>query len=256
MNLLAAFGFLSLIIQPLLPINLGGVPVRTEEGPVYVEGEIDDATLDARPPEVPIELPSISADFTEITHVIAELDLPLLQQDFYWGKYENGKAGADELNDMPILKPGDRISVIADGYVTLNPKRGYVQSQAGYYYGSGLCWSISTLGGTMDEANKVFKAKYGIDLFVFNYGDRYGHSHYYQTYLNSNHGYGYTVIKVSSGKGQVDYTFTINPKIKTIEGLENAEFRIQIQATDKHKTAYKGQALKGIVYTNIDSLSQ
>ena len=256
MNLLTILGFFSLLMQPLLPNSNVSVHPRTEEGPVYIEGTIDDATLSARPEAVPIEAPSISADFTEINYKIAELDLPLIQKDYYQGKYENGAAGAKELNNIQTLEPGDRISIIGNGFITLNPKQGYVQPQNGYYYGSGLCWSVSAFGGAMDEANKVFRAEYGIDLFTFGYGGRYGHSHTYQTYNPSNHGYGYSIIKVSSGKGQVDYTFSINPQIKNIAGLEDAKFRIELQSTDKHPTAYKGQSIKGVVYSNINSLEK
>ncbi|MBD3280622.1 hypothetical protein GF389_03805 [Candidatus Dojkabacteria bacterium] len=253
MNLLAAIGFLTLIFQPLFPAFLAKTPDLTEEGPVYLEGSIDDATLEARPETIPLETPSISADYTDIANEIAAIDLPLIEKDYYWGKYENAEAGVNELNAIDTLEPGDKISIIGNGYITLNPSRGYIQPQAGYYYGSGLCWSVSALGGAMDEANKTFKEKYGTDLFVFegNYGSRYGHSHTYPTYGPSNNGYGYSIIKVSSGKGQVDYTFTLNPQIENIKGLENAKFRIELEATEKHPTAFKGQSIKATVYSNI-----
>ncbi|KXK26015.1 MAG: hypothetical protein TR69_WS6001001308 [candidate division WS6 bacterium OLB20] len=192
-----------------------------------------------------------AADDKDLILKFAEVNLPLYKQDYYWGKYLNGAAGAKELNKMPVLRPGDRISVIRDGYLTLSPKSGYVRPTNGYYYGSGLCWSTSALGQMMDYANTEFRKKFGIDLFVFSGRDRAPHGTWYKSYEHSNRGYGYTVIKISSGGGQ-DYSFTVNPAISSLPNMNDFKLKIVMTYRTDFPGAYFGQSIGGYIMTNKD----
>lgn len=180
-----------------------------------------------------------------------EVDYPLTPEDYYYGKYENGKAGADEINKVPVLRPGDRVRLIRDGYITLYRGNGYVMPGKGYYYGSGLCWSISVVGGMMDDANSEFQTKWGIPLFVFQPGDKAGHGKTYSTYEASNNAHGYSVIKLRYGGGQ-DYSFTVNPEIENIPELKDLELKLVMTSTDVHETASYGQSIGGHILTNKD----
>ena len=180
-----------------------------------------------------------------------QVDYPLTPEDYYYGKYENGKAGADEINKVPVLRPGDRVRLIRDGYITLYRGKGFVMPGKGYYYGSGLCWSISVVGGLMDDANSEFQAKWGIPLFVFQPGDKAGHKKTYSTYAASNNAYGYSVIKLRHGGGQ-DYSFTVNPEISNIPELRDLELKLVMTSTDTHETASYGQSIGGYILSNKD----
>lgn len=177
---------------------------------------------------------------------------PLYSEDYYWGKYENGKAGADGLNRMSILKPGNSVAVIRDGYINVRTTNGYIQPASGYYFASGLCWSTSAMGAVMDQANIDFKLKYGIDLFTFNYGDRAPHSHYYRTYGNSNNGRGYTVMQSSPGVAKQDYKFTINPELANNPETKNIKIKIVMVATNEHESATYGQSIGGYIQSNLE----
>jgi len=189
------------------------------------------------------------AEDTDSQSVVLTYSLPLKQQDYYWGKFANASAGAKELNQIGVLHPGDKVAVIGDGYITLDESAGYVQPR-GHYYASGLCWSISAMGGMMDQANKQFRDKYGVNLFIFKPGDRYGHSVNYSTYKPSNNGWGYTVSKVRDNVGQPDYKFQINPDVKNIPGLEDLKVQIKIIASSNYKGAYKGQMISANLLAN------
>lgn len=226
------------IVTDLAP----GANAQADNFAVIEEGLIEDGpqTLAQAPGEV------FGID-SELKHTNVVFNLPLVRKDFYGGKYENARAGAGELNRIPALKSGMRVRVIADGYITLQRNRGYVQPR-GYYFGSGLCWSTSALGGMMDVANRQFKQRYGVDLFVFSGGDRAPHSHKYETYTRSNRGGGYTVLK--SGSGGQDLRFTVNPKLKTMEGLSDIVLDVEMVAQDDFPGAYKGQSIGAILRTN------
>lgn len=179
---------------------------------------------------------------------LGKVSLPLYKEDYYWGKFYNGRAGVNELNNMPVLKPGNKISIIGNGYITLSPTRGYVRPGGGFYYASGVCWSVSVLGAIMDNANKEFEEEYGMSLFLFQNRDRAPHSHWYKTYKKSNNGRGYTILKKSYG-GQ-DYTFKVNPAVRTIPGFKNARFKVVLWSKSNEKRAYRGEVLGGYVLSN------
>lgn len=177
------------------------------------------------------------------------VELPLYAEDYYYGKYVNAKAATSEINSIPVLVPGDRIAVIGGGYLTLDKSKGYLQPGSKYYYASGVCWSISTLGMLMDEANKDFIEKHGIPLFIFENGDRIPHEHAYRTYTPSNNGYGYSVTKLKVGES-FDYKFTVNPKIENIPELSGLEIKIVMNARDSHRTAYNGESIDAYILSN------
>ena len=172
-------------------------------------------------------------------------ELPLFDSDYYWGKYHNGRAGAMQLNYMPIFVPGNSVGILRDKYV--NIREGYIKPPH-YYNGSGVCWASSTLGALQDKANADFRAKYGVDLFIFNPGDRTGHGGTYMTYTNNHHGY--TIFQISYGSGAPDYRFTINPDLKNIEGLSDIKIKIVMLYTEKYPTASHGEALAGYIISN------
>lgn len=194
-----------------------------------------------------IKVVPISED-KDLIYIPMQVELPLQQGDYYYGKYENGRAGAYEINKIPVLYPGDSIRLIGDGYITVKSNAGYIQAPR-HYFGSGLCWSTSTLGQLMDYANIEFNQKYGINLFLFPYG-RYPHSSYYKTYASSNNGFGYTVIKKASGS--VDYGFQINPKLANHPELYKLKLRIVLTAREDHPSADHGQSLGGYILSNVD----
>ena len=179
------------------------------------------------------------------------VEMPLYGEDYYYGKHVNAKSATTELNNMPILRAGDRIEVINDGYLTMDRNYGYVKPGEKFYYASGVCWSVSTLGLLMDDANTSFVDQYGIPLFTFSNGDRYPHSHSYKTYNSSNYGYGYTVVKVGD-EYATDYKFTVNPEIEKIEELEDLEIKIVMNARSDHGWGYSGESIEGYILTNKD----
>lgn len=178
------------------------------------------------------------------------VEMPLYGEDYYYGKHINAKSATSELNQMPVLRAGDRVEVINDGYLSMDKSYGYVKPGEKFYYASGVCWSVSTLGLLMDDANAGFIDKYGIPLFTFDNGDRYPHSHSYKTYNPSNYGYGYTVVKV--GDYATDYKFTVNPEIETIAELEDFEIKIVLNARNDHGWGYGGESIEGYILTNKD----
>lgn len=188
---------------------------------------------------------------TELIYQKYYVELPLAAEDYYYGKYINATVAVKELNNMPVLQPGDKIQIITDNYLTFGTGAGYIKPGEGFYYASGVCWTVSTLGMEMDVANKEFRNKYGIDLFTFEKGDRYPHSKSYKTYASSNNGYGYTVAKTLNGASP-DYTFTVNPKLANDARFENLQIRIVLGSSSTHPTAYKGQVISAHIETNID----
>jgi|SRR3990167_4048272 len=177
------------------------------------------------------------------------IETPLYPQDYYYRKYENAVAGAKGINKVPILGPGSRISLIRQMYINVKSWNGYVQPP-GFYFGSGLCWSTSTLGYLMDDANKNFRNKYGVPLFVFRGGDRAPHGDWYQTYENSNGGWGYTVLQISAGNPAQDYGFTVNPDLKNIPELADIKIKLVMVGTTSHATGSHGQSLGAYIISN------
>ena len=197
--------------------------------------------------------PQILGNNSGLEYLYATVNLPLTTADYYGGKYTNAKAGAGELNTIPVLKPGDKISIIRDGYLTLNWKQGYVEAAGPYVFASGVCWTTTALGGIIDKANAKFKEKYGMPMFVFDYGDRSGHGHTYTTYSSVNGGYGYSIYR-STAK-TVDFTFRLNPEISKIPQLANLEVKLAFSATDSASNAFAGQSIGAQLYTNLEYLS-
>ena len=172
-------------------------------------------------------------------------ELPLHPNDYYYGKYLNARQGAKQLNLMPIFKPGDSVGIIRDQYI--NIRIGYMQPPH-YYYGSGVCWTSSTLGATLDVANEKFKAKYGLELFIHRPWDRAPHGGYYLTYTNNHRGY--TIFQISPGVPGSDYRFTINPQLANIPELSDIKVKIVLLYSENHPNASHGESIAGYVISN------
>ncbi|MFQ5493085.1 MAG: hypothetical protein ACE5DX_02930 [Candidatus Dojkabacteria bacterium] len=239
-------------------IALPGGNATNDIFPVY-QDSTDDSALAAAPDQrkfPPIEGEVLGRRIENwkkrgFKYFAGGIQLWLRREDYYYGKWLNARAGVNEIDRLPVITPGKKISLIGNGYLTLSPYRGYVRPPGGYYYGSGLCWSVSALGGLLDNANRRFKKKYGFPMFAYQPGDRRGHGHNYKTYSHSNKGWGYTVIKVRSGIGQQDYTFQLNPRIKYTPGIKNLKLKIILWAGKRNKKGYLGQTVGGHIYTNI-----
>ncbi|MBN2015500.1 hypothetical protein JW766_01575 [Candidatus Dojkabacteria bacterium] len=178
------------------------------------------------------------------------VELPLYPEDYYYGKHLNATAAVNELNSIPPLRPGDRVQVINDGYITLNSAKGYIKPPGDFYYASGICWSVSAFGAVMDEANRKFEREYGMQLFIFNYADRIAHNDYYRTYVASNFGYGYTVVKMPDWV--TDYKFTVNPELMNHQYFKNLKVKIVMVSTTDNSRGYAGQSIDGYILTNLD----
>ncbi len=178
-------------------------------------------------------------------------ELPLVSYDYYYGKHINATAAANEINYIKVLEPGDRISLIGHGYLTMSSVRGYADPGGDYMYASGVCWATSALGAMMDEINKVFNQKYGKSLFLFYPGDRLPHDKSYQTYRNSNYGYGYTVVKVPGGIS-TDYSFTVNPSLRYDPAFKDLRIKIVMVSTSENENAFLGRSIGGYVKSNVD----
>ncbi len=261
MNIFAyiAAGFLLLVnipvtTEPKYPIadeQIIDSQAEKDAFPVYVNDETNQASLIRLVTTDVIPRKVESTSYIDLSKEVVNYELPLKKIDYYAGKYLNARAGVKETQKIPILSPGDRVRLIGDGIITVSPVYGYVKP-VGYYYGSGLCWTVSTLGGIIDQANIEFRNKYGMDLFVFRAGDRSPHDKYYSTYAPSNHGYGYSVYRVASGKGTVDYTFQVNPELKNHSQLNGIKLKIELSAINNHPTAYNGESISAKLYSNFE----
>jgi hypothetical protein len=188
-------------------------------------------------------------DDPELKYNKTLIEMPLVRMDYYYGKHLNATAGVNEMNSIPVLTPGSRVSVIGNGYLTMSRSRGYVMPSISMF-GSGVCWSVSALGTLMDEANKTFMQKYGEPLFIFYPGDRTPHSHAYSTYRISNYGYGYTVVKYPGGG--TDYRFTVNPRLSSYPQFKDFKLKIVMVSSTDHPNAYNGESIGGYIKTNKD----
>jgi hypothetical protein len=240
--------------QSFISLYQQGESAIQDAFPVYSEGYgfLDGSENDAPPilasgPSV-LGLSNLKSKY-KLIYRSSTVSLPLKRQDYYWGKFQNGKAGAREINRVPVLTPGKKVSLIGNGYITLSPSKGYVRPYNGYYYGSGLCWSTSLFGAVMDKANARFIKRFKVPLFVFKPRNRAPHSTWYSTYSKSNNGYGYSVLK--SRYGGQDYTFQVNPQLKRNWKLKKLKIKIVMVANPKSKRAYKGQMLYGFILSNI-----
>lgn len=199
--------------------------------------------------DVELSFPQLDSD---MVYVNSFVELPLFEKDYYWGKYQNAKAGAESINKLPILKTGDNFSLIADKIINIKSYNGFIQPQYGYYFASGVCWSTTTLGYLMDQANHDFYTKYGIDLFIFDSDDRSPHSSFYQTYANANSGYGYAIMQRSEGVAILDYSFTVNPQLANIPEFSDLKIKIVILSTEDHLTADHGQSIAAYLVSNLE----
>jgi hypothetical protein len=221
-----------------------GTDAYKDQFPVLI-GEIDEQEA---PTIASIRGESIDTDLPYKKHLI---ELPLVRCDYYYGKHINATAAANEINQIKVLKPGDRISLIGNGYLTMARSRGYVSPGSGFLYASGACWTSSTLGTLMDEVNKAFSQKYNKPLFVFYAGDRSPHPVAYSTYQKSNYGKGYAVTKMPGGYG-TDYRFTINPSLENDPQFSDLKIKIVMISRTDNPQAYLGQSLGAYVLSNID----
>jgi hypothetical protein len=192
------------------------------------------------------DMSSVKVDEDMVYHNTFK-ELPLFPVDYYSGKYTNAVAGVRQLNRMPVMKPGESVSVIGDRYMVITSQNGYVKPPH-YVYGSGVCWSTSVLGAMLDDANVAFKAKYGVDLVVYRSGDRAPHGGYYPTYTNNHHGY--TVLQKAVGVAVQDYTFRVNPQIKNIPGMADLKIKIVLVNTNKHPTGVYGESIGAYIISN------
>jgi len=178
------------------------------------------------------------------------VELPLYRGDYYYGKHINASVAANEINNIPILKPGQRVRIIKDGYLTFDSKSGYIQPPGEFIYASGVCWTVSSLGAVMDEVNKRFEKDYGIPLFIFEYADRIAHRDAYKTYTYSNYGYGYTVVKRPDWI--TDYSFTVNPELENFPQFKNLKVKIVMVSSTDNNVGFKGESIGGYILTNVD----
>jgi len=251
MNLLVGLLIFLGLFNPFLSVTPApGENAYYDQFPVY-EGDMADLEIAADDEENPLDndVAGTTANKLSPEYKLLVYNQPLTREDYYWGKHINATAGGNEISRMRVLKPGDKISLIGSGYITLGRNKGYVAPGRGYYYGSGLCWSVSTLGGMMDQANAKFKKKYGINLFIYQGGWRRGHSHRYSTYMTSNNGWGYTVAKIG-GRGSPDYSFQVNPQINNIPSLRGVHILLRVSGVGGMKGAYKGQGMVAALYSD------
>jgi hypothetical protein len=174
-------------------------------------------------------------------------ELPLYAVDYYYNKYTNAVAGVRQLNTMPIMTPGTSIGIIRNLYLVIIPKYGYVRPPH-YVYGSGVCWTTSTLGAMMDDANVAFKKKYGVDLFIYRSGDRAPHGGFYPTYTNGQHGY--TILQSGIGNPAQDYRINVNPAISRIPGLSDLKIKFVLLNSSKHPKGAYGESIAAYLISN------
>jgi hypothetical protein len=167
---------------------------------------------------------------------IYEISLPLAEGEYYSGKFQNASAGVDQLNSMDALEPGDQVALLSDQIIYFSYQDGYINTPKGYAFG--VCWSVTALGGLIDEANKNWKEDHGYPLFIVKQSS--GHGRTYETYYPNNN-YGYAVLKNNDGSVGVDYIFQVNPKAQ----IDNVLF--YFEALTDNEEAYGGYEIRGWV---------
>ncbi len=242
----------------LLSLNPASASIRNDpDKPDEKEGtSVANSVVAKLPPEREIAQNVVAADEfhyqpgKSLKYQKYHVELPLQAQDYYYGKFINASVAAREINRVPILKPGDRVELIEGGFITFNNENGYIKPAGDFKHASGVCWSTSTLGMLMDNANSKFQSKYKKPLFVFEAWDRYGHKKPYATYKGSNYGWGYAVAKEPAKT--FDYKFTVNPELKNDEKFKDLKIKIILTASQKHSWGYAGQVIGGYLEVNKD----
>ena len=197
-----------------------------------------------------LEIPS-PLEFTYPIYKYTEVELPLVQNDYYWGKYVNASVAASEVNTIGELAPGDNRSLLNDGIITLEEDAGYIKPASGYYFASGVCWTSTTLGYLMDEANAKFIAEYNMPLFVFSTNDRLPHKVTYPTYKNVNSGYGYSITK--NGDYYFDYIFQINPALANDPVLKDLRAKIVMTPKNDNPAGFNNESIGAYLLTNLEN---
>ena len=228
------------------PTNEVGIEARQDNFAVALDTFDSEINYEEKEEyELVYEVPDFSNLDADMVYRNAFSEEPLFPQDYYYRKFENAVAGVNGVNKMPIIKAGDSYGVIRDKFINIKTWNGYVQPP-GYYFASGVCWTSSMLGFLQDNSNKLFREKYGVDLFVFGRGDRGPHPDYYRTY----NGRGYTIMQLHEGVPLQDYRFTVNPALKNMPELADIKMKIVMFASTVHPTASHGQSLGGYILSN------
>ncbi len=177
---------------------------------------------------------------------VFEVNYPLAREDYYIGKFTNARAGNFEINKMPVVAPGSSVALIRDGFITLNRSYGYVYPPNGFYYASGICWSVSVLGGMLESVNAEFQRRWGMPLF--NFIQASPHAGVYKTYQNSNNGGGYTIVK--RGRGGVDFEFQVNPQVQHYPFFQDLKLEVLMISQDNHPDGYRGESIGAYLISN------
>ena len=158
------------------------------------------------------------------------------------GKYVNARVTAEIFNKrLRLLFPEDEVKIVYNQYVSLLPRDGYVLTKFGQ--GSGSCWTVSVLGGIIDEANTYWNNNYGYPLFVIK--ESHPHSSVSETYSGVNDGYGYNIYYEQDENGKWrDYVFQVNP----IAENDIVALVFEFYALDTDPNAYRGENIGGDLY--------
>lgn len=160
------------------------------------------------------------------------VELPLDRDDYYAGKYTNASIAAKEINEnLSRLRPGQKVSLLADGCLTMDDGLGYIDTSLGR--AAGACWTVSALDRLLLETKLVVDGGEEVPLILFPPGGRTEHRHGYRSYggvtnegevFNSK---GATIYLVRDREGNVassstDYTFIVNPRLSNfgISGID------------------------------------
>jgi len=182
---------------------------------------------------------------------IVSVDLPLAESGYYQGGYENARRGTEEINEIGEINTTRTYRLIADKYMNIAKNNGYVDTQypnVGDNFGYGVCWAVSALGYAQDEANKSFRAEYGVDLFEF--PQRTGHINKYDTYASVNNGYGWAVYQ--SKNLNKDYSFRLSQN--AINLLDNLSVKIELISTQNSLVGAHGESLSARIMIKFDGL--
>lgn len=170
-----------------------------------------------------------------------EISIPLVDVDYYDGKFENAKAGVDQYNSIGLLlTEGEQVSLLDDGIINFWIDGGYIETEEGYAFG--VCWFVTALGGLVDEANVDWQSKYGQQLFILD--EAHGHSKQYDSYFPNN-GYGYAIADYGDGE-YLDYSFHVNSSA----GIKELWF--EFEAVQDDPTAYEGMSINGELWVVLE----
>lgn len=173
------------------------------------------------------------------------LSLPLKEEDYYGGKFTNAKSAVKAFNEkLNILYPGEEVKLVYGQYITLSPSEGYVMTEFGQ--GSGSCWTVSVLGGLIDDANTYWIREYGFPLFIIE--ESHPHSEIIESYGNVNEGYGYNIFYEQDEDGiWRDFVFKVNPESSSVVSVIVFDFF----SSNNDNNAYNGEAVGGKLFVLI-----